>query len=64
METEHWILLWTIFFFASLGIFALLAVSVTIGGFFELRVFFKSLAEDRSEDDSDAGGGDAREKRA
>ena len=40
---NFWINLWTIFFFASLAIFAGLAVVVTIGGFFNIRSLLKSL---------------------
>jgi len=40
---QFWINLWSIFFFASLVIFAALAVTVTIGGFFNIRPLFKSL---------------------
>ena len=40
---KFWIDFWTIFFFASLVIFASLAVVVTIGGFFNIRSLFKSL---------------------
>jgi hypothetical protein len=40
---NFWINLWTIFFFASLGLFAALAVTVTVGGFFNIRSLLKSL---------------------
>ena len=40
---NFWINFWSIFFFASLAIFAGLAVVVTIGGFFNIRSLFKSL---------------------
>ena len=40
---EFWIDFWTFFFFASLAIFAVLAVVVTVGGFFNIRSLFKSL---------------------
>jgi len=45
---NFWIYFWTGFFFASLVLFAGLAVVVTIGGFFNIRSLFKSLTE-RSE---------------
>jgi hypothetical protein len=38
-----WIDFWTFFFFASLVVFAGLAVVVSIGGFFNIRSLFKSL---------------------
>ena len=40
-----WISFWEIFFFASLAAFAVLAVVVSIGGFFNIRSLFKSLSE-------------------
>ncbi|MEA3224351.1 MAG: hypothetical protein U9Q07_00240 [Planctomycetota bacterium] len=47
---DFWISLWEIFFFASLAVFSVLAVVVSIGGFFNIRSLFKSLS-DRSEQD-------------
>ncbi|HUV65501.1 MAG TPA: hypothetical protein VMW24_16510 [Sedimentisphaerales bacterium] len=44
-----WIDFWTIFFAASLILFAGLAVVVTIGGFFNIRSLFKSLTAGRDE---------------
>jgi hypothetical protein len=38
-----WINFWTIFFAASLILFAGVAIVVTIGGFFNIRSLFKSL---------------------
>ena len=40
---DFWKSFWTIFFFASIAIFAGLAVVVTIGGFLNIRSLFKSL---------------------
>ena len=42
---KFWIDFWTFFFFASLAVFAVLAVVVSIGGFFNIRSLFKSLTE-------------------
>jgi hypothetical protein len=42
---NFWIKFWSFFFFASLVIFASLAVVVTIGGFFNIRSLFKSLTD-------------------
>jgi len=42
---SFWIYFWTIFFFASLAVFATLAVVVSIGGFFNIRSLFKSLTD-------------------
>ncbi|MBN2269251.1 MAG: hypothetical protein JXN61_01470 [Sedimentisphaerales bacterium] len=46
---DFWISFWTIFFIVSLVLFATLAVTVTIGGFFNIRSLFKGLS-DRSEE--------------
>jgi hypothetical protein len=40
-----WINFWTFFFFASLALFAGLAIVVTIGGFFNIRSLFKNLTD-------------------
>ena len=48
---NFWISLWTVFFFASLAVFAGLAVVVSIGGFFNIRSLFKSLSERSGPDD-------------
>ncbi len=42
---NFWINFWTIFFFASLAVFAGLAVVVTIGGFLNIRSLFKKLTD-------------------
>ena len=42
---EFWIKFWSFFFFASLALFAGLAVVVSIGGFFDIRSMFRSMAE-------------------
>ena len=55
---NFWIDLWTVFFFASLAVFAGLAVVVSIGGFFNIRSLFKSLSE-RTGPDDDASAPDA-----
>ncbi len=49
---DFWINLWEIFFFASLTVFAALAVVVSIGGFFNIRSLFKSLTERSEQDDT------------
>jgi hypothetical protein len=41
---SFWVDLWVIFFFASLVLFSVLAVVITIGGFFDIRALFKSLS--------------------
>ena len=51
---NFWINFWSFFFFASLAIFAVLAVVVTIGGFYNIRSLFKSLTNrvDQHDDQS------------
>jgi hypothetical protein len=51
---NFWINFWSFFFFASLSIFAVLAVVVTIGGFYNIRSLFKSLTNrvDQNDDQS------------
>ncbi len=51
---NFWINFWTIFFIASLALFAGMAIVVSIGGFFNIRSLFKSLTErsEPSEEDS------------
>jgi len=49
---NFWINFWTIFFIASLALFAGMAIVVSIGGFFNIRSLFKSLTE-RSEQSGD-----------
>ena len=51
---SFWINFWTVFFFASLAVFAGLAVVVSIGGFFNIRSLFKGLTnrDDRQEENS------------
>lgn len=51
---QFWIDFWTFFFFASLVVFAALAVVVSIGGFFNIRTLFKGLRDRR---DGSAEGG-------
>ncbi len=50
---NFWIDFWTIFFIASLALFAGMAIVVSIGGFFNIRSLFKSLTE-RSEQPEDS----------
>jgi len=48
---NFWINFWTFFLFASLVIFAGLAVVVTIGGFFNIRSLFKTLTKQSASQD-------------
>lgn len=49
---NFWISFWKVFFFASLAVFAALAVVVSICGFFNIRSLFKSLTERGGQDDA------------
>lgn len=51
---QFWIDFWTFFFFASLAVFATLAVVVSIGGFFNIRTLFRGL-RDRTDHRPDDG---------
>jgi hypothetical protein len=53
-----WESFWSFFFFLSLGLFACLAVVVSIGGFFDIRSLFKDLSEAKAkaEQTTDSGG--------
>jgi hypothetical protein len=48
---NFWINFWTFFFFASLILFAGLAVVVLIGGFFDIRSLLKGLTSRSVEQD-------------
>ena len=47
---DFWIKFWSFFFFLSLTIFAVLAVTVTIGGFFDIRSLFKNLSAEHKDE--------------
>lgn len=40
---NFWIVFWIVILFAGLGLFAVLAVTVSIVGFFDIRSLFKKL---------------------
>jgi len=42
---NFWINFWSFFFYTSLVLFGGLAIVVSIGGFFNIRSMFKSMAE-------------------
>lgn len=48
-----WVKIWSFLFFASLGLFTLLSIAVTIGGFFDIRSLFKDLLEARNQTQQD-----------
>ena len=48
---EFWIKFWTVFFFASLLVFAGLAIVISILGFFDARSLFKNISANNKTDD-------------
>ena len=52
-----WVKIWSFFFFVSLGVFTLLSIAVTIGGFFDIRSLFKDLLEAKNQAQQDDGAG-------
>jgi hypothetical protein len=50
-----WVKIWTFFFFLSLSLFTVLAILVTIGGFFNIRSLFKDLSEAKERSQSPDG---------
>ena len=55
---NFWIDFWTIFFMASLAVFAVVAVVVSVGGFFDIRSLFKGLAVRTGQQDQPPGRND------
>lgn len=53
---RFWIDFWTVTFLVGVGVFALLAVVVTIGGIGDIRSLFKSISEQH---ESETGSGQA-----
>ena len=45
MSLENWMLLWKIILIGGTGLFAVLAILVSVGGFFDVRQLFKTLHE-------------------
>jgi hypothetical protein len=48
MPLEFWILLWKVVLIGGIGLFAVLAVVVTIGGAMDIRRLFKTLREEHA----------------
>ncbi|MCK5269407.1 MAG: hypothetical protein KAJ46_01430 [Sedimentisphaerales bacterium] len=46
---DFWVTFWSVFFFVSLVVFAGLAVSVTIGGYFNIRSMFRQLSSQHAQ---------------
>jgi len=49
MSLEFWILLWKIVLIGGVGLFAALAVVVTIGGAMDIRKLFRTLREQHAQ---------------
>ena len=45
MSLDGWMLMWKIVLIGGVALFAVLAVAVSIGGFFDVRQLFKTLRE-------------------
>ena len=52
MSIDAWMTLWTIVLVGGIGMFAVLAVVVTIGGFFDVIKLLANLRENAKETDS------------
>jgi len=52
---NFWINFWSLFFYASLVLFAGLAIVVSIGGFFNIRSMFKSMSEQGASEENVTG---------
>ncbi len=50
MSTEAWIMLWKIVLIGGIGLFALLAIVVSIGGFFDVARLLRTLRENANND--------------
>ena len=48
---DTWATFWGVLFVLVLAVFALLAVVVTIGGFFDVRAMFRTINDQHHEDD-------------
>jgi len=46
-----WQQLWTFLFFGALGIFALMSIWVTIGGYRDIKTLLQRLKDDTSEEE-------------
>jgi len=56
MSIDAWMILWKIVLIGGVGLFALLAIVVTIGGFFDVTKLLKKLREDAEEDPAETDG--------
>ncbi len=49
MTLQHWILLWKVVLIGGISLFSVLAVVVSIGGFFDIRRLFQTLRAQHAE---------------
>ncbi len=54
MSIDAWMTLWTIVLVGGIGLFAVLAVVVTIGGFFDVLKLLANLREEAEAADAEA----------
>ncbi len=54
MSVEYWILLWKVVLIVGVGLFAVLAVVVTIGGAADVRELFRTLREQHAQQSADS----------
>ncbi|MCP4376594.1 MAG: hypothetical protein GY794_10535 [bacterium] len=54
MSIDAWMTLWKVVLIGGIGLFAVLAVVVTIGGFFDVIKLLKNLREDAAAADAEA----------
>ena len=52
---EFWQAFWAVFLFASLGLFAILALVVSVGGLSDIFALFRKIGGESSGDGTDAG---------
>ncbi len=55
MSIESWILLWKVVLIVGIGLFAILAVVVTIGGFLDVRRLFRMLHQQHADQQAEEG---------
>jgi hypothetical protein len=49
MSLQHWALVWKVILIGGISLFAILAVVVSVGGFFDIRRLFRTLRQAHSE---------------
>jgi hypothetical protein len=50
---DYWLVFWTVLLVAALAVFAVLAVAVSIGGLFDIKAMFRSIAASEGNNDTD-----------